>query len=599
MAKARAATKPKGPSVAEQAIAWYRSELEKPAPPPETHTYPPVTHGPTWRVTDGHWELPERTLGWQVLGWTAEYLQLSSDEPWVYTLEQARFVLWWYAVNEDGKFLFKDCMFQRLKGWGKDPLAATLCAIEAFGPCRFGGWDDAGQPIGVENPKAWVQTAAVSLDQTKNTMTLFPLLITEEARVRYGISIGKTIIHGAGGRRIEAVTSSPGPLEGARASLVILNETHHWKANNEGHEMAAVIRRNAVKSADGAARTIRITNAYEPSDDSVAQRDREAWEMVQEGRAHDSGLMLDSLEAPPEAPLTAEAAPDVVTAIRGDSVWLSVDDIVAAILDVREPPSQMRRFWYNQIVAAEDAWVDPQAFTLMAAPDIEISPKDEMVLFFDGSKSDDATALMGCRMSDGHAVTLGMWQRPPGTRGQDWIVPRGAVDQRVTDVFDTHRIAAFWADPSHVLEDETQERFWDAVIDEWHRRYKDRLRLWAVNGARGHSIMWDMTSSLRLQEFVAAAELTAQEIDFAPTAIKSGEQLAFTHDGDGRLVRHVRNAKRFPTKYGTSLWKGHRESPKKVDLAVALVGARMLRRNVLNLNQTAKKPGKVWFPNAR
>ncbi|MBQ1164301.1 hypothetical protein KBZ21_40620, partial [Streptomyces sp. A73] len=32
----------------------------------------------------------------------------------------------------------------------------------------------AGQPLGVQHPAAWVQIAAVSQDQTRNTMTLFP-----------------------------------------------------------------------------------------------------------------------------------------------------------------------------------------------------------------------------------------------------------------------------------------------------------------------------------------------------------------------------------------------------------------------------------------
>jgi hypothetical protein len=77
---------------------------------------------------------------------------------------------------------------------------------------------------------------------------------------------------------MQAVTSSPTTLEGARASFVLLNETHHWAANNDGHDMADVIERNATKSPGGTARTVRITNAYEPGEDSVAERDREAYE---------------------------------------------------------------------------------------------------------------------------------------------------------------------------------------------------------------------------------------------------------------------------------------------------------------------------------
>ncbi|MBQ1164279.1 hypothetical protein KBZ21_40500, partial [Streptomyces sp. A73] len=40
---------------------------------------------------------------------------------------------------------------------------------------------------------------------------------------------------------------------------------------------------------------------YEPGEDSVAERTREAFESTQSGRALDTGLFYDSLEAPAEA----------------------------------------------------------------------------------------------------------------------------------------------------------------------------------------------------------------------------------------------------------------------------------------------------------
>ncbi|MBQ1164208.1 terminase, partial [Streptomyces sp. A73] len=82
---------------------------------------------------------------------------------------------------------------------------------------------------------------------------------------------------------IEAVTSSPRALEGGRPTAVNLGETHHWLESNQGHEMAAVSERNATKSADGQTRTLANTNAYEPGEDSVAERTREAFESTQSG----------------------------------------------------------------------------------------------------------------------------------------------------------------------------------------------------------------------------------------------------------------------------------------------------------------------------
>jgi hypothetical protein len=456
------------------------------------------------------------------------------------------------------------------------------------GPCRFAGFDADGEPLATENPAAWIQIAAVSKDQTRNTMRIFPTMISREAVAEFDIELGRELIYAHHGRQvIEAVTSSPRALEGGRPSLIIKGETQHWLRSNGGYEMAAVIDRNAAKIKGGSARSLSITNAFEPSEESVAQVEREAYEAMESGASAGTGLLYDSIEAPPHAPLTAEAAPIVIRAVRGDSTWLDVERVAATILDPRNPPSRSRRFWYNQVTASEDAWVDPADWDLCAAGDDvpPLAPRDEIVLFFDGSKSDDATGLVGCRLSDGLIVTLGVWQKPPGERGREWTAPRAVVDDTVERVFADYQVVAFFGDPSHTRDDETAERYWDSLFDDWHRRYASQLAVHADPGRSGHAVMWDMAAPARTARFTAAAERCAIEI----------EDHNLLHDGDGRLRSHVRNARRYPNRYGVSLWKGHRESARKVDLAVCMVGARMVRRIVLNDPQRQRRrTGRVW-----
>jgi hypothetical protein len=596
MARRRAAVAVVEQDSIDDVADWYRRELRKtPVLPWAKLRYKPVTIGPTWQLDGRRWLLPEYTLGWDMLGWCGVEMQHGPGEPWRFTLEQARFILWWYALDADGNWLFRDFVLQRLKGWGKDPLAATICGAEMLGPCRFADWDR-NRPVASDQPHAWVQTAAVSLEQTKNTMRLFPSLFTPEAKSHYGIQVGKELIHGlSDDRLIQATTSSPTTLEGNRSTFNLLNETQHWQENNQGHAMAEVIARNSAKSPDGAARTGRITNAPDPSIDSVARRDRDAYDMMVAGESATSGILYDSLEASPEAPLTAEDAPDVLAGVRGDAKWLSIRSIVDQILDTRNAASTSRRFWYNAQTAAEDAWVDPQRFDALARPELgrgvdllrEARVAGDWVVFFDGSKSDDATGIVGCRISDGHTVTLGMWQRPPLAREDagSWTVPRDQVDERVTEIMERLNVVGFWADPSHTRDDETQERYWDDLVDGWHRRYRDRLKLWATPGKGGHSTMWDMASPARSGEFTAAAERTQNDID---------EDGTLTWDGDPRLRIHTHNAKRYPNRHGVSLWKGHRESKRKIDLAVCMVGARMMRRAYLNMKPEEKRSGVVW-----
>jgi hypothetical protein len=564
---------------------WYRGELSLPAQFPETE-WNPVRIGPTWQTDGDHWLLPEYTLGWQVLAWCGRWLQESRGVPWRFTLEQARFFLHWYSVDEAGRFVYRDGVLQRLKGWGKDPIGACLSGAEMLGPVRVLDWDENG-PVGGPCEAAWVQTAAVSLKQTKNTMRLLPGLFTAEAKSKFSIQIGREQVHALGDERfMEALTSSPASLEGARSTFVLANETQHWFANNSGHDMADVIERNTTKSSGGASRTLRITNAYDPGKDSVAERDREAWEKAQAGEIVNVGLLYDSLEAPPEAPLSEAAAPSVVQSIRGDSVWLDTDTIVKSILDFRNAPSRSRRYWYNQIVAAEDAWADPQEWDACAAPDQIVMPDEKIVAFFDGSKSDDTTGLVGCRLSDGHLFVIGAWAGPPVSRGKGWIVDRAAVNAAVEAMFTSYKVVGFFADPADTRDDDG-ERFWEPLIDDWHRRYGPKLQVWATqSGDRRHSISWDMRNKQHVESFAEAAGRFLTEM-----AIRR-----FTHDGNGMLRQHIRNARRRPLPSGRiSFGKASRESPRKVDLAVCAVGASMLRRLYLNKDTSTKqRSGRVW-----
>jgi hypothetical protein len=557
----------------------------------------PFTIGPTWkRGPDGRFLLPEFTLGWHCLAWTATYLQHYVGAPWRYTAEQARLTLWWYAMDPaTNRFLWRDGVIQRLKGWGKDPLIATWSAFEFVGPCRFGGLADegnewgvpAGQPLGVQHPAAWVQIAAVSQDQTRNTMTLFPSILSKRAIEEYRIDLGKEIIYADKGRaRIEAVTSSPRALEGGRPTFVSLGETHHWVESNQGHEMAAVIERNATKSADGQSRTLANTNAYEPGEDSVAERTREAFESAESGRAVDTGLFYDSLEAPAEAKLTEAWIVPTLKAVRGDSVWLDIDRLKASILDVRNPPSRSRRFWFNQIVAAEDAFLAPYEWDACRLEGAGLQQGDEIVLFFDGSKSDDATGLAACRMSDGFVTALGVWQRPANwPQDVPWRVPREEVDGLVDQVFADYRPIAFFADPGAGHDDADGERYWDGYIDAWAQRYGKRLKLKAVtSGTNRHAVLWDMRDRRRQQAFTEAVDRFYRDV----------LERQFAHDGHRVLRQHVANARRRTNQWGYTIGKEHRESARKVDLAVCAIGARMLRRMMLNSTVWAKRgrPGK-------
>jgi hypothetical protein len=393
--------------------------------------------------------LPELTLGWQILGWTAEYLRQPdgprADEPWKFTPEQARFVLWWYAIDGAGRFLYRYGMLRRMKGWGKDPVAAALCCVEFVGPCRFSHFDESGEPIARPNPAAWIQTAAVSRDQTRNTMTLFPGMLGKKppgerqgrAIEEFDIDIGKEIIYAHQGRaRIEAVTSSPRALEGGRTTFVVKNETHHWIASNEGNAMAEVIARNLAKSDS---RALAISNAHAPGEGSDAERDYEAYRLGAEGLLYDSAEANDFDLADDEALMAA------LEFCRGDSVWLNIKRLFSEIRDPRTAPNTARRFYANQIAASEERAFDTDEWLKLATK--KAVPKGALItLGFDGSQSRDHTALIATDVESGYQWVAGYWEPSQKANGE-FAIPVENVKAAVEAAFEDYAVWRMYARP--------------------------------------------------------------------------------------------------------------------------------------------------------
>ncbi|MFJ3775234.1 terminase [Streptomyces sp. NPDC090075] len=514
--------------------------------PEEIDLLEPTFIGPTWQKDAfGRWVLPSKTLGWQIAGWCSEWLRSEDGGPWKFTREQLRFVLHWYAVDDNGRFLNRKGVLQRMKGWGKDPLLAVLCLVELVGPSRFSHWDQAGEPVGVAHPRAWVQVTAVNQSQTTNTMALIPSLMSDAFKAKYGIKDGAVLIRANGGKaRLEAVTSSYRALEGKRTTFTLLNETHHWVSGNNGHKMYETIDGNATKQDS---RYLAITNAFLPGEDSVAERMRESFEKIREGRAVDVGFCYDSIEAHPETPLTAEALRIVIPKIRGDAVWLVPGTIIQSILDTTISASRSRRMWLNQVVAEEDAIYGPAEWDPLLDEGKSLKPGDEIVLGFDGGKSSDSTALVAIRVRDMHVSLLAIWEHPEGEAGKDWTVPRHEVDSQVHEAFRLFEVRAFFADVA----------LWESYISDWSETYGEGLGVKSPTGK--DAIGWDMRGS---QKTVTLAHERLMRTIF---------DKKLSHNGDLTLRRHVLSARRRTNNYGISFGKESKDSPRKIDAYAALM----------------------------
>lgn len=518
--------------------------------------------------------LPQFSLGYEIIDWSETYLRQpdgpDAGEPFKYTTEQEDFLLWWYAIDETGRFVYRRGLLRRSKGWGKSPFVGAICLAELVGPCRFDGWTGKGKnktPVAISHPMPWINLAGVSEIQTTNTMSVVLSMVEGSPIVEdYQLDIGMTRIYTPGGGRLVPITASAPSAEGARPSFAVLDETHHWTESNGGAKLARVIRRNLAKSRDGAARAIETTNAHAPGGESVAEHTYQDYLAIQEGRTKSSGLLYDSREAPADTNMAER--PELLKGLRaayGDASWVDMDRIADEIYDPGTPPEESRRFYLNQIVAAADSWIAPAEWDANYKPDLEsLTDGDTITLGFDGSLTDDSTALVACRVSDGAPFILGLWEKPSGPAGQGWFVPKDQVRDQVAHTFTMYDVVGFFSDVA----------YWETDVDFWRETYGEQL---LVKATTRHSVAWDMRGH---------ASDTVRAVEALNRAIVDGE---CPHDGEPRLARHIKNARRRPNRWGVSFGKETRESPNKVDALAAFVLARMARQRVLAENALGKR----------
>lgn len=489
-------------------------------------------------------KLPELTLGWDILDWGNQMLAqpdgASKGDGWVYSNEQARFILWYYALDDQGKFIYRRALLARPKGWGKSPLLAAISCTELLGPVQFDGWDSQGLPVGRPSYSPLIQLAAVSEAQTDNTMSLVIEMLGEGyAADYYNLDIGKSRILVPGGK-LEPVTAQAKSREGQRPTFAVLDETHLWVPSNGGDKLAATIRRNLGK-ING--RSVETTNAYLPGEQSVAEDSQAYWESIQRGEVLNPGLMYDFRQADPKAPY--ERSPErraALVSVYGDAAkenggWVDLDRIEQEMDDPATKEADGRRFYFNQITQGSLQWIDPQKWE--ACYDRHLMPlgkNDPITLGFDGGIRDDSTALVACRIEDGALFPIHVWEKPDGPAGKNWEVDFVSVDLFVRHTLENYNVVRMNCDPA----------YWQDIVGRWASEYEDTV--------------WEWWTSRK--------KAMAESNERFSTAVAKGE---LKHRNDEVLTRHVLNAHIEETPWGDLLRKDIRGGSRKIDAAVAAV----------------------------
>ena len=208
------------------------------------------------------------------------------------------------------------------------------------------------------------------------------------------------------------------------------------------------------------------------------------------------------------------------------------EDFESALL--RTPENEFKTKRLNIWTSSQAAWL-PDGTWKACQVDRKIEPGTEIVIGFDGSFSNDSTAVVAVTTDEPHHImVLGLWERP-SNRNEDWQVPISEVEQCILDA----------------------------------------CRLWDVREIACDPYRWARTmEAIDVVVPGKVVEFPQSPQRMSPATMRFYQMVVdrqVSHDGHPGLARHVGNAVVKQDARGSRIVKESRFSNKKIDAAVATI----------------------------
>tara|TARA_B110000483_G_scaffold220504_1_gene275608 strand:+ start:886 stop:2379 length:1494 start_codon:yes stop_codon:yes gene_type:complete len=194
----------------------------------------------------------------------------------------------------------------------------------------------------------------------------------------------------------------------------------------------------------------------------------------------------------------------------------------------------------NVWTSGQTTWLPDGSWDKLADSELTIGPDDEIVLGFDGSFTNDCTALVAVTIpKDGEKsriVPVGLWEKDVNNDGPEWRVDIADVEATIVKFFQEHP--------------KTREIVCDPF--RWQRSIE-------VLAEKGLPMVEYYSSSPR--RMVPASQKFLEAV--------MDEQIA--HNGDAALARHIENCVVKTDQAGPRIVKDKKNSPRKIDLGICAV----------------------------
>lgn len=389
-------------------------------------------------------------------------------------------------------FTFRRAMLIGPQKLGKGPLHAAHVCVEGVGPALFAGWagkDDGyacvdhgcscgweyayglREPMGMPWATPLIQITAFSEEQTDNVYGALRPMIDHGPLHDLIPKTGEEFIRLPRGGRIDVVTASAQSRLGNPVTFVPQDELGLWTKRNKMTNVADTQWRNLAGMGGRASLT---SNAWDPTEKSVAQQEYEsgAKDVYRQFVQPPKSLSFENKRD--RQKIYRIVYPKDV--LRQNDGHIDLDSIEAEAVDLlaRDLP-QAARFFGNMLMAGAGAAVDPARWAVLQKRRA-IREGALIGLGFDGSISEDATALIACT-PDGHVFVPTyendtgsrvptVWERPDNA-DPDWRIPRLEVESAVDQVFGHYRVGRMFCDPPK----------WQTEIETWAGYYNVGLTL--------------------------------------------------------------------------------------------------------------------------
>jgi hypothetical protein len=445
------------------------------------------------------------SLGYEVIDWIQTYCCHGpgdlQGEPVTLDPEMQDHIIECYRLDETtGRRVFDEAVLSRAKGRAKSEIAGFIVVAEGVADCvRFDGWGADGQPKGRPVRSPLIKCLATEEGQAGNTFQNAAYIAGSWGPDAHPDIFGgitglrnyqsATQLYLPGGGEMRACTAGAASKDGGKETHVVADETHLYVLP-ELKAMYATTARNLSKRKLAEPWLHQTSTAYRPGEQSVFEDTLAKW---RKGELS-SRVFVNHREAKGKIDLDDEdRTMRQLAEAYGDSAgWQDLDRKYAERNDTRyyKDSSEWVRYCLNRPQSGDDAWIAKDVVERQVRTEV-VPPGTAIAIGFDGSIRDDATVLIGCRMTDGFLFPIGIWAKPEGIAGNWWQVPRSDVLAVIREAHGLYDVVRGYYDPHEWRSDieslsaelgETKVVPWETRRDLQMAAALDRLRTDLMQG---------------------------------------------------------------------------------------------------------------------